>query len=107
MLVNFVKNSLNFQPEHTIKNRNQLITEINITLPCTFKILSFDITNLYTNIPIMETLKILKELIQNNLSNKKDTENIITLFKQCFKQNFCQFDDYIYKYNDGNGITTQ
>lgn len=43
----------------TIKKSRVLANKIkNITIPITGKFVSFDITNLYTNIPIQETIKL-------------------------------------------------
>ncbi|XP_071050953.1 HEAT repeat-containing protein 1 homolog [Onthophagus taurus] len=100
-LLQIFKNDIQFKPKYTIKNRNEIINTIkNTTLPVDYTILSFDITNLYTNIPITEALLLAKELIKDKF-NDTNTEHIYNFLKLCTEQNFCQFDCKIYEYKKG------
>nr|XP_022905894.1 uncharacterized protein LOC111417759 [Onthophagus taurus] len=70
-------------------------------LPEEYTILSFDVTNLYTNIPTTETLQILKNILDEKLNNETDSKNIYKLFEICIQQNFCSFDGQYYTYDKG------
>ncbi|XP_044765559.1 uncharacterized protein LOC123321847 [Coccinella septempunctata] len=71
-------------------------------------IASFDIVNLYTNIPVDESLIVLKEYLEEyinsddvlNLDNT-DVENISKLCEVITEQNFFIFDNTIYLMKDG------
>lgn len=63
--------------------------------------ISFDITNLYTNVPTNETLEIVKTILDEKIENKEDSKNIYNLFDLCIKQNFCTFNNQCYCYNEG------
>ena len=63
--------------------------------------LSFDVANLYTNIPVKETLKITEKIITDKLKDQTNIEAIIDLLNICIDQNFCKFNNKIYQFSDG------
>lgn len=62
-----IKNNLHFDLDLHVTNSYELIEKIqDITIPNNAIFMSFDVTNMYSNIPVIETLSILKEnLIKN------------------------------------------
>lgn len=101
-LLKYLKEEIKFKPDHTIKNRNELLTDLDrIKLPDSYTLLSFDIVNLYTNIPTKESLKIIKQLITEKKGQNDETNMINNLFTFCFQQNFCNFNNTIYTYEEG------
>ena len=100
-ILNLFKNNINFTPAYTVKNRDELINSIQkVTFPQKYTLASFDIVNLYSNIPIAETLKIAKEIIRKDM-DESDTESIMHLIEMCTSQNFCRFDDKFYQFSEG------
>jgi hypothetical protein len=60
--------------------------------------ITYDVKDLYVNIPIDETLKITEsQLLKNN--NKHKTKQIITILKTILAQNYFTFHDSIYHPN--------
>ena len=72
----------------------------NVTVNQETKIISFDITNLYTNVPITETLNIIKGKIDKQY-NKEESRLIINMLRTIVEQNYFQFNNKIYKQQEG------
>ena len=64
--------------------------------------MSFDVVNLYTNVPIDYTLNYVNEILleNNELSEDVRTEFFNTL-KFCLSFNYCQVNNVCYKFNNG------
>jgi hypothetical protein len=62
------------------------------------KLCSFNITNIYTNIPINETKQIISEVLNNNNTPKIKKQEIESLLTTIIKQDFLQFNDQLYKH---------
>jgi hypothetical protein len=57
------------------------------------KICSFDIENMYTNIPRKEVINIIKNILENNIKIETNTrEEIIFIMSVIMKQNYFQFE---------------
>jgi len=62
--------------------------------------ITYDVKDLYVNIPIDETLKITEsQLLKNN--DKQKTKQIIAILKTILAQNYFIFQDSIYHPNKG------
>ena len=58
-----------------------------------YKFISLEIKNMYTKIPIRETLKILEDnLKENKKMNNREIDELINLTKTLLKQNYFTFD---------------
>jgi hypothetical protein len=65
--------------------------------------ITYDIKDLYVNIPTHKTIKIAKnQLLKNN--NKPETKQIITILKPILEQNYFVFQDMIYHPNKGVAV---
>jgi hypothetical protein len=62
--------------------------------------ITFDIKDLYVNIPIKETLMITKTLISEH-NNEHITTEIITLLETILQQNHFAFQNNIYQFKKG------
>jgi hypothetical protein len=63
---------------------------------------SFDIENMYTNIPRNSLINIVKNILQHNYEIEEKTKVIIIhILKSILDQNYSQFDLGYYKQNDG------
>ena len=65
-----------------------------------YRIITFDIKDLYVNIPINETLKITKTLLSEN-NNEQITKQIITLLETILQQNYFSFLGNTYQPDKG------
>ena len=87
---------------HNIKNTYELIDKlktININENTFFT--SYDITNMYTNIPVEETLDIIiNKLIEQN-ENKQYITEIKNSLQLILKQNYFEFNSKIYQQKEG------
>jgi hypothetical protein len=85
-----------------ILNTTQLIEDVaDIPYNNRLKLASFDITNMYTNIPTNELLNITDKLCQNNLIDVSIKENLIMLTETVIDQNYFQFLDTTYIQSEG------
>ncbi|XP_050511970.1 uncharacterized protein LOC126888016 [Diabrotica virgifera virgifera] len=101
--VNKLLNDLiNYSPKYTVKNTQELVSKLSsITLPSNFIMVSFDVTNLFTNVPRQETIPIVSDLL---LSNKIDPQKIIhikSLLQFCLSQDFFVFNNKLYRQPEG------
>jgi retron-type reverse transcriptase len=74
------------------------LTKIDINEHC--RLITFDIKDLYVNIPIHETLKI-TELMLSKENTEQTTKQIITLLDAILKQNYFEFKNNLYQPEKG------
>jgi len=65
------------------------------------RLASFDISNMYTNIPTHKLLSITDTACNNNLVEERLKRDIINLSETIIDQNYLQFEDLTYKQNEG------
>ena len=68
----------------------------HIHIPHNSTLASFDITNLYTNVPIKETLTILEQLLKLNNTPETHIKEIIHLTKIITEQNYFSHNNMVY-----------
>ena len=101
-LKNLLKTTLIIDNKYNIKNTVNLTEQLkDIKITNKTKIISLDIKNLYTNIPINETLDIIRD--QLKLLNQDDdkTNQIISLLELTLKQNYFKYNNVYYYQKDG------
>ena len=92
------------QSEYTIKNTKQFIEQIRMKqVPDGYKIVSFDVKSLFTNVPLEKTIEItLKRIYErkeiNTSISKKEMKQLLTL---CTKNVHFTYDNKVYQQNDG------
>ncbi|XP_069701805.1 metacaspase-2-like [Periplaneta americana] len=98
----FLSNNIILDNQYTITNTKQIIKKLQkLKTTSNTKILSLDVTNLYTNIPIDETINIIiKKLNEAQLDNNI-IQQITHLLKTSLKQNYFKFDNKIYIQSTG------
>jgi len=70
------------------------------------KFVSFDITNMYSNIPITELIKIIKIMCKQNVLNIEIKTVIIKMCNILTKQNYFQYKDLQYTQEDSLAMGT-
>lgn len=98
-----IRNEIVLENSHSIKNSFELIDELkNKEIKGNHKLVSFDIVNLYTNIPVHETISILQENLQKNSKlSVKALDELIILTKLVLTQNYFRFQNDFYIQKEG------
>jgi hypothetical protein len=88
---------------YNIQNSKHLTTDLqSIEIDKDVRMCSFDIENMYTNIPKLEVINIIENITENHTditkTNQKETINIL---KTVMEQNYFQFNQQYYKQTEG------
>ena len=92
------------QTEYTIKNTKQFIEQIRMKqVPDGYKMVSFDIKSLFSNVTLGKTIEITLERIYerkeiNSSISKKEMKQLLTM---CTKNVHFSYDNTVYQQNDG------
>jgi hypothetical protein len=73
----------------------------NLHIDENIKLCSFDITNMYTNIPINETKHTINEVLHDNEPPTVEKQELESLLNIIFEHNYMQFNDHFYKHDEG------
>jgi hypothetical protein len=84
-----------------ITNTVQLINNLTDIPYGSSKICTFDFTNMYSNIPTKELLKIINTMCEEQGMCEKTKQEIIKLSQILLEQNYFRFHDTIYIQNEG------
>lgn len=97
--------NLNPYPSLAIKNRFEFINSIkNIKLQEDEIMISFDVTSLYPNIPIKETMKFFEKWFNSINLSKEETNEYLILINNCMNQNIFQFNGKFYQQTEGTAM---
>jgi hypothetical protein len=96
-LVKLLKHTIQLPNVFNVQNSEALMHSLKQTnTHFNIKMCSFDIKNMYTNIPLDELINIIHTtLTHNNIPNDHKNE-IITLVKVILRQNYFQYNDELY-----------
>lgn len=91
---------------YSIKNSYEMINHLkNLSIPEDEIMISFDVTSLFTNVPITETLKYTRELLQkdNHLHQRTmlSVDDIIEGMEICLRCTYFKFRNQTYEQMDG------
>ncbi|XP_049805216.1 uncharacterized protein LOC126248349 [Schistocerca nitens] len=92
-----------FETNYSIRNTFELIDKIkDVHIPPTARFASLDIVNLYTNIPIQDTINIIKNnLLRHKKLSMAEIYEFIELLTLVLSYNYFRFNNKIYKQKDG------
>jgi flagellin-like hook-associated protein FlgL len=92
----------------SIGNTQQLLTELQNTTEYNqnLRLASFDITNMYTNIPTSNIPPIIEQICKYQNTPKEITREINKIVRTILKQNYFTFDNNVYKQIDGLAMGT-
>jgi hypothetical protein len=96
-LTKILNQHINLNNQYNITNSTKLANDL-IKLPVheNYRMITFDIKDLYVNIPIDETLKIIKTKLQQN-NETQTTHQIIPLLRTILSQIYFTFQQKIYQ----------
>ena len=101
-LVNILHEKLITNNQYNIKNSVHLTNMLlKIPLSSTSKLISLDIKDMYTNIPIKETLEIIKNQLQSLQYDDHIIHQLTTLLAGSLKQNYFRHQQNFYQQKDG------
>ena len=93
---------IKFQPTYSVINSLQFIEKVkNIRIPHNATLTSFDVTSLFTNIPISDTLAIIEDTLFKNKINPTIITEVLASFKCCTSQNYFNFNNSFYSQTQG------
>jgi retron-type reverse transcriptase len=83
-------------------NSTQLTNDLyNLKLEETYRLITFDIRDLYVNLPIQEILQITEFLLRSKKLDKLVIQQTLQLLNIILIQNYCQFEDSFYQPEKG------
>jgi hypothetical protein len=95
-------NHLHLPNTYNVRNSMHLIADLQaIEINKEMRLCSFDIENMYTNIPKNSSINIINNTLENNKETEKNIQKEIThIVKTVIEQNYFQFDQEYYKQTD-------
>jgi hypothetical protein len=100
-LVNKLNAYLNLEYQYNVQNSTTLAKDlINLTIHEDHRITTYDIKDLYVNIPTDDTPTITKALLKKH-NDPQTTTQLLTLLETILQQNYLTFQDRIYKPEKG------
>ncbi|XP_072375519.1 uncharacterized protein [Diabrotica undecimpunctata] len=101
-ILRVIKDITGFSPTFSIKNSSQLISKLNhIKLLPDMTMLSFDVSNLFTSVPKLETIQLVQDLLTSKSTNPSVITPIIEILSFCLSQDYFSFNNIFYKQPDG------
>jgi hypothetical protein len=84
-----LKNMIQLPTAFNIQNSKELVHKLQKTdTQGNIKLCSFDITNMYSNIPQKELILVIDNALQNNSVNTVQKDEVILLLNTILKQNY-------------------
>jgi hypothetical protein len=105
-LTKLLQNYLDLPYTYNAHNSTHLMTHLKtIDLNSDTSICSFDIKNMYTNIPRKDIINITNNVLENNIQIEVSTQKeIIHIMRIIMKQNYYQFEQQYYEQTEGLAI---
>ena len=96
------KAATQFRPPFSVQNTIELVDLIkNRELPPNSTLVSFDVINLFTKVPLAPTIDHVSEILHESEIPPLASKEFLSLLNICLKQNVCKFRNEFYKFNDG------
>jgi hypothetical protein len=91
-----------FSAKYGVANSINLTRNLrHLSLPPNSKLVSFDVKNLFTSVPIHKTLLLTKELLTTSDVDPQLAKEFSLLLELCVNQNYFLFNNNFYKQTDG------
>lgn len=88
---------MDFNPKFTVKNSLDLIDKIkDVPVPYNSKLVSFDVTSLFTNIPVQDCKDVVNRLIFNSQLTFEKKDELSQMMNLCIDQNYFKFNGDCY-----------
>lgn len=102
-LEQIIKHGLKIRNNNSVKNSYEFIEKMKtVELSPNHKLVSFDVTNLYTNVPVDKTVTVLKNILsETGILNEIEVNELIYILQLVLKQNYFSFNDEHYVQEEG------
>ena len=101
-LSNIISQNINYRSGYSIKNSIHLCDTLqDFTMPPNCLLVSFDISNLFTNVPIPECLQSVRSLLSTSEFPDVVVHQMYSLLELALQQNFFSFNNKTYKQVSG------
>lgn len=101
-ITNILKEKINLQSIFSIKNTYNLVDNLyDMKINDNTKLFSFDIDNMYTNIPITDTIDIIFNKLKINNEDEFFIKQLINILTIILNQNYFTYNNNIYQQNQG------
>ena len=101
-LSKYLKEKLIIEHKYNIINSNKLATTLKtLKINKQMKFISLDIKDMYSNIPVQETIKIIQNQLNIINTDQEETEQLISLLRSSLDQNYFEFDNQYYLQSEG------
>ncbi|XP_049828734.1 uncharacterized protein LOC126267492 [Schistocerca gregaria] len=98
----FLQKTYTYTNNRSLKNTGDIIEKIkNINIPPTAKLVSFDITSMYTNIPTEETINIIEQQLKCKKFPDIQINEISSILRLITEQNYFTFNNNFYSQQEG------
>ena len=92
----------NFKPSRSVINSLDLVNKIkNLKPPTNALLVSFDVSNLFTNVPVSKALQTASDLLFQNHTHPTIINEIIEALTICSSQNYFEFNNKLYRQHSG------
>lgn len=96
------KKVTNFKSKYSVKNSLELTKKLaNVKLKNNTKLVSFDVSNMFSNIPPEECLTLITDILDKKNVNITIKNELIELFEIVLNQNYFEFNNKFYKQHSG------
>lgn len=101
-LEGMLKEHVTLANNYSVKNCYELVDKTkNLKIMNHHILASFDVVNLYTNVPVNDTLDIVERNLRNSSLLPEAVDEFLALLKETLKQNYFQFNGSFYSQTDG------
>ena len=91
-LVDWFRCMSQFEPTHTVKNFFELASRLkDIKLPASAKLLSLDVTSMFTRILVVRTITYMEDLLKEKNIPQETIKEFKDLLQHCVENNSCAF----------------
>jgi hypothetical protein len=101
-LTHILKQYIHLPSPFNIKNTPHLINDLqNININKDIRLCSFDISNMYTNIPTNDMINIVRAALKHHNIRQKISDEIINITNTILSHNYFQFSNTCYRQEEG------
>ncbi|MGH9701260.1 MAG: reverse transcriptase domain-containing protein, partial [Candidatus Acidiferrales bacterium] len=96
------KDTTQFKPKFSVKNSIELTQKLKSkTIPNNSILASFDVTNMFSNIPNDDCINIINQILFKKNINPIIQQEILLMLDLCINENYFQFNNEYYQQKDG------
>ena len=103
-LQDWFKATSQFTPKHAVLGSRDLVNKLQMEQRKDGRLISFDVSGLFPNIPIEPTLEYARQLLRAVNVHTDLIDDFMKLLKVCLENNLCLFNGEIFKFPENVGV---